>query len=522
MPLPAVPTVGLRARRLGVAAGLLASVGAGVVLALSLPPRPLGPAGGWWWGPVGAGMVFALGRDRPARWRGASGAASGLGLYGAGLWWATDFHAVGYVALVVVESLLLAGALTLAPPTRGRTPAVPLTLALVTVVRATVPFGGLPLAGLELGQVGGPFAEAARLGGPPLVVGLMAAAGVGVTELAAVVRRRLRAPRPRAPLALRRLAPAVVAVATAVAGATAGSLGPDGRPVGTVAVAAVQGGGPRGLRAVDVDPGATFEAHLAASALVPAGTELVLWPEDVVDVDRPVDATREGQRASALARDLDASLVAGVVEETPGGSGFRNAAVAWGPDGRLLDRTEKVHRVPFGEYIPLRGLLEGLVDLGAVPRDAVVGEGPGVLDTAAGPVAVTISFEVFFPELARTGVRRGGEVLLVPTNASSYRTAQVPAQEVAAARLRALETGRWVVQAAPTGYSAVIDHRGRVRRRGPLGAPAVLAAEVGRRRGDTAFSATGQAPWTIVAGLGLAVSWLRGRKVESLTISLIA
>jgi hypothetical protein len=73
---------------------------------------------------------------------------------------------------------------------------------------------------------------------------------------------------------------------------------------------------------------------------------------------------------------------------------------------------------------------------------------------------VLISYEVFFAERARAATRAGGRVLLVPTIASSYTTGQVPAQEVAAARLRAIETGRAVVQAVPTGYSALLDRTG--------------------------------------------------------------
>ena len=135
--------------------------------------------------------------------------------------------------------------------------------------------------------------------------------------------------------------------------------------------------------------------------------------------------------------------------EDVGGRRFRNAAVAWAPDGTRTARYDKAHRVPFGEYVPWRELVGRLADLSAVPRDAVAGHGPGRLDTPVGRLGVVVSYEVFFPARARAAIRSGGSVLLVPTNASSYRTRQVPAQEVAAARLRALETGRAVVQAAP-------------------------------------------------------------------------
>ena len=169
--------------------------------------------------------------------------------------------------------------------------------------------------------------------------------------------------------------------------------------------------------------------------------------------------------------------------------------------------------MPFGEYVPARSFFDRLADLSAVPRDAIPGKGRAVLDTPAGRLGVVISYEVFFADRAREAVEAGGRVLLVPTNASSYRDAQIPAQEVAVARLRALETGRWVVQAAPTGYSAVIDHRGRVRALGGLGGPEVLQVDVGARAGRTLFMALGPVPGLTLAVLLLALSMM---KLESL------
>jgi len=162
-----------------------------------------------------------------------------------------------------------------------------------------------------------------------------------------------------------------------------------------------------------------------------------------------------------------------------------------------------VHRVPFGEYVPARSLLGAVADLSAIPRDAVAGTGAGTVDSPIGRLGVLISYEVFFADRARDAVRAGGRLLLVPTNASSYRDAQVPAQEVAAARLRALETGRWVVQVAPTGYSAVVDQRGRIRAQGGLGGPAVLQTDVDLRGGDTLAVALGPAPWLVLALVAL-------------------
>ncbi len=126
---------------------------------------------------------------------------------------------------------------------------------------------------------------------------------------------------------------------------------------------------------------------------------------------------------------------------------------------------EKVHRVPFGEYVPYRSLIAHVADLSGVPLDAVPGHGTGLLRTPAGPLGLLVSFEVFYAGRSRASVRAGAELLVVPTNTSSYATAQVPTQEVAAGAVQAVETGRDLVQAAPTGYSTVVDHRGRVLQR---------------------------------------------------------
>ncbi|HEX4978821.1 MAG TPA: apolipoprotein N-acyltransferase, partial [Acidimicrobiales bacterium] len=198
------------------------------------------------------------------------------------------------------------------------------------------------------------------------------------------------------------------------------------------------------------------------------------------------------------------------VTEDAGDDGFENNAVVWSPDGEIVDGFTKVRRVPFGEYVPLRGLLDDLVDLSVLPRDAVAGDGDGTVDTPTGRFAVAISYEVFFSDRARSGVRAGGEVLLVPTNASSYTTSQVPTQEVAAAQLRAWETGRWVLQAAPTGYSAVIDERGEVLQRSVLGERELLHASVPRRSGDTVYVRLGDAPLLAVALAMIAAGRLRG------------
>jgi apolipoprotein N-acyltransferase len=188
-----------------------------------------------------------------------------------------------------------------------------------------------------------------------------------------------------------------------------------------------------------------------------------------------------------------------------------NEIVAFGPGGRLVARFEKVHRVPFGEYVPDRAFFSHLASLSGVPLDAVPGHGDGVLHTPAGPLGTMVSYEVFFAARGRVATRAGAQLLIVPTNTSSYSNSQVPSQEIAASRLQAIAEGRDLVQAAPTGFSAVIDHRGRVLLRSDLGRRQVLVADISRRTGRTLYERAGDLPVLIAAVLLLLGGWLAAR-----------
>ncbi|HEV8115584.1 MAG TPA: apolipoprotein N-acyltransferase, partial [Acidimicrobiales bacterium] len=270
---------------------------------------------------------------------------------------------------------------------------------------------------------------------------------------------------------------------------------------------------PRGTRGILTSEREVFDRHLAASrTIAPGAADVVVWPENAVSLPGPTAGSPEGDELAAEARRLRAVLLVGVVEDVPPDR-FRNAQLAYDPDGQLVGRYDKVHRVPFGEYAPLRDLVARVADLSLLPRDAIKGDGPGILLGPGGEkLGVVISYEVFFGDRSRSAIRAGGQVLLVPTNAASYATSQVPDQEVAAARLRAWETGRNVVQAAPTGFSAFVSPDGDVTQRTDLGAQQVISAEILLRRGTTPYLRTGDQPWLVLALACLALPGLAGRR----------
>lgn len=300
---------------------------------------------------------------------------------------------------------------------------------------------------------------------------------------------------------------------------------PDGGSSrGTMTTAAVQGGGVRGFRKSQVDPALVLAAQKTATARMQQldhghTPQLVLWPEDVVSLSSPLDGSSAENSLSKLAVNLHTTLVVGVTE-TVSSTTFRNEVVAWGPDGTIVSRFEKVHRVPFGEYIPYRGFFRHLADLSSVPLDAIPGTGTGLMPTPAGPLGALVSFEDFYADRGRSSVRAGAQLLIVPTNTSSYSTSQVPAQEIAASEVQAVEQGRDLIQAAPTGFSAAIDHRGRLLSRSTLGKQQVIFAALDRRTGETLFVRYGDVPILVFAGVALLGGWmvaaLYGRRRDSI------
>jgi apolipoprotein N-acyltransferase len=519
----------------------LPALASGVGLALSLPPW------GWWIlaFPAAGLLWWRLGGLRP-RTRLWAGWLAGLGCYLPGLMFVRSFTAPGAMVLIAVEAGFFAVAALLVPrgPPVARALAFPAAMTLAESLRMTWPFGGLPLGGVFLGQAGGVVLGVARVGGPLALTGAVYVGGVGVAALAEVGVRALRDGARARSFARADAQGSSSQVATStspggrlrtVSGAIAGlgaltlvgaiSLSalagisivadhaPDGGPsVGVVSAAAVQGGGARGFRKSQIHPAVVLSAQLSATRRMQQldgghTPRLVVWPEDVVSVDGALSDSAEQAALSGLAQSLHATLVVGVTE-TVSATAFRNEVVAWGPDGTLVSRYEKVHRVPFGEYVPYRGFFEHLGNLSAVPLDAVPGTGTGLLPTPAAPLGAMVSFEVLYGSRGRSSVRAGAQLLIVPTNTASYATAQVPTQELASAEVQAVEQGRDLLQAAPTGYSAAITNRGVLEERSVLGAQQIVFSAMSRRVGWTPYVRFGDLPVLVAAALALMGAWL--------------
>jgi apolipoprotein N-acyltransferase len=466
------------------------SLGSGVLVALAMPP--------WGFWPLAvAGVVLfdvALGAAPSRRERVLLGFLFGAGWMYLGMGWMVQLTLPGYVVAGFVFSAFHAGAAMIAPIGAWRLIGRPAAHALVEAVRFSFPFGGIPLATMGMAQVDGPLVGVVRVGGVILLTWVVFQLGVSAAgslpRIPALARRSgaSRRGEPHGAIALLALA-AIVALSV---------IAPQGEDTGEqLEVAAVQGGGEQGTSALEVPSSLVTERHLEATRTIPddAGLDLVLWPENTIDVS-VFDRSDAYVAIAAEARRLGAPFAVGVTEDPR-----VNSQIVVAPNGDIVDQYVKVRRVPFGEYVPLRGILEALgAPIEQIGRDANAGTGPAYVDLPDGTrLGVVISWEVFFAGRAREGVKAGGEAILNPTNGASYTGTIVQTQQVASSRLRAIETGRWVVQAAPTGFTAIVDADGDVLQRTAVSEQRVLYATVELRTGFTWYTNIGDGPY--IAGL---------------------
>ena len=491
------------------------------------------PPWGWWpLGIVGLALWVEL-LTEPRRWRRAVlSALAAVAWLAPSTVWMADFTLVGWPVAVTGFAAMHAAAGAIVPHDRRRWVAFPAAFALAELLRWNWPFGGVPIATVAMAQVSGPMAGTARIGGALLLVWLTA---VAATILAMFATRRPRS--------------ALIGATILVVTVTAAAYAPQGSPApphttpapphttptpphttdASIRVAAVQGGGQQNTRADLCAQRDVFERHMQVTrSQIIAPVDLIVWPEDVVHLS-PADAVAPNRcgnqrllkapevrdRISDLARDTGAVLLAGFFERNPDDISNRNYVAAFDASGAVVDEYEKHWLVPFGEYVPLRSLIERFsnevpsLDVRPGPADK-----PAVVQTPLGPLGVSISWEVFFGHRARSAIgnsdegkhttgNSGGLLLLNPTNGSSYWLAILQSQQIAASRLRAIETGRWVVQAAPTGFSAVITPSGEVVERTGISESRVIQATVVLRSGDTLAVRMGVLPVAIAAALTL-------------------
>ncbi len=240
---------------------------------------------------------------------------------------------------------------------------------------------------------------------------------------------------------------------------------------------------------------------------------LVLWPENATDID-PFHNDGVAERIERLSDDLDAPILVGGLFDGPTVDSAYNAGVVWtssGPEGRYVKR--KI--VPYGEYVPFRQVLGPIVPKfdRFIPRDMLSGDmlpgGPSNVLSAGGVnLGDTICWDIAFDGLIREAVDGGAQMLVVQTSNASFTGTAQPEQQFKISRLRAIETGRWVLVPSTNGISGIIDATGHVVARAPIHTPATLSASVPLAGGSTLGVLIGHwLEYALMLGGLFAVGW---------------
>ena len=476
-----------------------AALGSGALVAFSLPP--------WGWWPLACIGIAIFARITTSgitrkRTQFLLGTIFAFGWFAPGMCWMWFLTPPGYVIAVILFAAFHGVASVVGSRSMYPLVALPLAHALAETFRFSFPFGGVPLASLAISQSASPLVGIVRIGGPLLLTFCVLQIGFALSQLVVAPK-------------MKHLAVFGAIVALVVC---AGIVAPNGSDTGeTRTIAAVQGGGPQGTLAINTNPRDVVERHLAATrAITSANLDMVIWPENVIDVADFYDSVERTEIAEQAAR-LNAPFVVGITEDM-NARYFTNAQIVVNEDGTLGDRYDKVRRVPFGEFVPLRGLLETLgAPVDRIPRDALAGSDIAQLQVDDTTVGVVISWEVFFSGRANEGVEAGGSVLVNPTNGSSYTGTILQTQQIASSRLRAIENGRWLVQVSPTGFSAFISPTGEVFDRTGVSEQRVLERTISLRSGRTLYSNLGDLPFIVlmVAVLGSLAFIARKRRLSA-------
>jgi apolipoprotein N-acyltransferase len=207
------------------------------------------------------------------------------------------------------------------------------------------------------------------------------------------------------------------------------------------------------------------------------GANLVVWPEAATPFTFQIDARSE--RIRHLVRERGIHLLLGTTDVTwDDEPRYYNAAVLVDQTGATAGIYHKQHLVPFGEYVPMRDLLSFVSPIVENIGGFAAGDASVTLMMDDHPIGVVVCYEIIYPELVRRLVIGGSRLLMTVSNDAWYGQTAAPYQHFQQATMRAIEQGRFLVRAANTGVSGVIDPYGRVIAQTALFEDDVLTTEV--------------------------------------------
>jgi apolipoprotein N-acyltransferase len=502
-------------------AAILLAAASGVVMDAGFPSL------GWW--PLtfaGIGVFLVSIRGRRAGGAFLVGFIGGLVYYLIQISWAALFLGpVPLGALSTLEALFVgAGAVLMSlayrliprvwPSRLARLGFLPVIVASLWVLREAVagswPYGGFSWARVAESQSQSPFASLFSwigISGVSFVMVFLVALALECWQVRSVT---------------------IHARGILVVGATALALVIPAFPIalkGTTTVAAVQGAGPAGY----------FDPHdygdlLAAQfkATIPLFNskrkiDMVIWPEGASDID-PVAADKAPDEDVAatefddVSRKLHAPLLAGTIQHR--GSKYFNTSLLWEAGKGVVDYYDKKHPVPFGEYVPdrafWRALAPSLIDL--IGRDYTPGTTDTIFNVNGVIAGIDICFDITDDGVMRDSIRSGAQILIAQTNNADFGRTDESVQQLAIARIRAMELGRSLVNDSTVGTTAIILPNGSTVAQLPIYKPGTLVATVPLSTTITPATVWGQ-PIELLLELlglgGLAVAMVQSRPAGS-------
>jgi apolipoprotein N-acyltransferase len=399
-------------------------------------------------------------------------------------------------------------------------------------LKSIFPFGGFPWGSVAYGQTEGPLLPLVQLGGVSLLSFAVVLVGFSATAIALEIAKwwqggsRARAntsaetsateSRPPPAVVLPGICICLVLFAAVIVWPQVrhSGAGSGGEP--TVTVAAVQGNVPRlgldfnGQRRAVLDNHVDETLRLAEDVRAGAAPQpqFVIWPEDSSDIDPFVNADA-AQRIAEAVHAINAPILIGAVLAVPsrdhGSVEYTNTAIVWNPVTGPADRHDKEIVQPFGEYLPMPWLFKYLSGYADRAGNFVPGQGSDVVQIGGVPVGVATCWEVIFDRQPRKAVRNGAQLLAVPANNATFNK-RMSEQQLAFAKVRAVEHDRYVVVAGTTGISAVIAPDGAELVRTDFFQPAYLDIQVRLKTQLTPATQWGPfVQWLLVAAAGAVI-----------------
>jgi apolipoprotein N-acyltransferase len=186
-----------------------------------------------------------------------------------------------------------------------------------------------------------------------------------------------------------------------------------------------------------------------------------------------------------------------------------NSAAVVSPSGELVSRYDKIHLVPFGEYVPFPNLLFFAESMTRQVGNFTPGTEYTLSALDGNRISTAICYESIFPELVRQFVKRGSELIVVITNDGWFGESSAPFQHLRMGVVRAVENRRYIVRAANTGISAIIDPYGRIEARTPIGVRTVLDGVAHFRTERTFYTEYGDV-FAYLNALGTGIALMMG------------